>query len=107
MVFFVQADRQDKLYKLIPITNAVTISNIASFETGSLPSAHGIVGHNFGQTVDEKLRPASGFSLRFEEETFWEKADLSGKKVLKLGALVLHGKYETHKNVDCIAQVQQ
>lgn len=105
--FFDNADEQKNLYKLRPITNAVTVSNIASFETGSLPSEHGIVGHNFGNYSDEKIRPVSGFSVRFENETFWEKADKSGKKVLKLGALVLHGKYESHENVDCVAQGTQ
>ncbi len=101
--FLQEANRKGDLKRLIPITNAVTISNIASFETGVHPSDHGVVGHLFAQ-VDSLVKPVSGFSQRFEVETFWEKADRAGKQVLNVGALTLHGKYETHENVDCLAQ---
>ncbi len=102
--FFHDANEQEILHKLEPITNGVTISNIASFETGSLPSKHGVIGHNFAAFREGRIRLVNGFSVRFEKETFWEKADKNGKTVLKLGALTLHGKYEDHDNVDCVAQ---
>lgn len=93
--------------KLIPITNAVTISNIASFETGNSPDKHGIVGHLYVKKENDKLNLVSGFSQPFETETFWEKADAKGKKVLNIGSLTLHGKHKTHKNVDALSQGTQ
>ncbi|MEO9801637.1 MAG: alkaline phosphatase family protein [Reichenbachiella sp.] len=102
---FLQRARSDgKLQKLEPITNAVTISNIASFETGVFPDQHGIVGHNFGRYENQSITVRSGFETRFEQAAFWEKADKNGMRVLNVGALTLHGKYETHENVDCLAQ---
>ncbi|OSY87230.1 hypothetical protein WH52_12260 [Tenacibaculum holothuriorum] len=98
---------EKNITKLTPITNAVTISNIASFETGESPSEHGIVGHLYVKKENEKLSLVSGFSQPFETETFWEKADLKGKKVLNIGSLTLHGKYITHKNVDALSQGTQ
>jgi len=105
--FFEQKASNGFIKKLHPITNAVTISNIASFETGVTPAKHGIIGHLFGVSKNDSISITSGFAQRFDVETFWEKADLAGKKVLKVGALTLHGKYEKHSNVDCLAQGAQ
>jgi predicted AlkP superfamily phosphohydrolase/phosphomutase len=105
---FLQNNYQNNMIKrLEPITNAVTISNIASFETGELPSEHGIIGHAFAIQEQGTLRPVNGFNQRFEKETFWEKADRKGKSVLKVGNLTLHGKYLNHPHVSSIAQGQQ
>ncbi|MEP5612534.1 MAG: alkaline phosphatase family protein, partial [Cyclobacteriaceae bacterium] len=95
------------LKKLRPITNAVTISNIASFETGLQPSNHGVIGHNFGVFKEGQLTTVNGFSKRYLHETFWEKADRNGLRVLNVGALAMHGKFAKHKNVDCLAQGSQ
>ncbi|MEP1096913.1 MAG: alkaline phosphatase family protein [Cyclobacteriaceae bacterium] len=95
------------LSKLHPITNAVTISNIASFETGHRSSEHGILGHNFGSFENGILKAVNGFLKRYEQETYWEKADRHGRRVLNIGALAIHGKYEAHENVDCLAQGTQ
>ena len=103
-VFFKLQESNGFIYKLNPIVNAVTICNIASFETGMLPSEHGIVGHSFGLVENNSVTPVSGFSQRFTTETFWEKADRNGKNVLNVGALILHGKHEKHNNVSCLAQ---
>lgn len=105
--FFKQNSVKGFIKKLHPITNAVTISNIASFETGVMPNKHGIIGHLYGLRKNDSIKITSGFAQRFEVETFWEKADLAGKKVLKVGALTLHGKYDKHTNVDCLAQGSQ
>lgn len=105
--FFKENASKKRIKKLQPIINAVTISNIASFETGVAPSEHGIIGHSFAKKVNDTLRVVSGFSQRFEKETFWEKADKQGYKVLKIGDLTLHGKYTTHTNVDCLGQGSQ
>jgi hypothetical protein len=102
--YFKKMEAEGNFYKLEPINNAVTITNIASFETGSLPSEHGILGHVYAKREADTIRPVSGFAQRFEKESFWETADLQGKKVLSVGALTLHGKYEDHTNVDLIAQ---
>lgn len=99
--------KKENIKKLAPITNAVTISNIASFETGTSPDKHGIVGHFYVKKENETLKLVSGFSQPFETETFWEKVDLKGKKVLNIGTLTLHGKYKTHKNVDALSQGSQ
>jgi predicted AlkP superfamily phosphohydrolase/phosphomutase len=101
--FLKDAESNGHLNPLEPITNAVTISNIASFETGALPSAHGIIGHQYAKS-DTSLQLVSGFSQPFEVPSFWELADLAGKRVLNVGALTLHGKYEQHSNVDTWAQ---
>ncbi|MBV6647209.1 MAG: alkaline phosphatase family protein [Cyclobacteriaceae bacterium] len=92
------------IYPLHPISNAVTICNLASFETGVLPAEHGIVGHSFGLREDGSIQAVSGFARDFGVETFWEGADKQGKKVLNIGALVLHGNDESHAHVDCLAQ---
>ncbi len=105
--FFKRKEASGSIKKLHPITNAVTICNMASYETGSMPSEHGIIGHLFGLKEDDSVRVVSGFAQRFATETFWEKADIQGKKVLNLGALTIHGKYEHHTNVDCLAQGSQ
>lgn len=105
--FFKQKSVKGLIKKLYPITNAVTISNIASFETGAMPSKHGIIGHLYGLRKNDSIKITSGFAQRFAVETFWEKADLAGKKVLKVGALTLHGKSDKHTNVDCLAQGSQ
>lgn len=99
-------DQADKgaIQKLTPITNAVTICNIASFETGTFPSEHGILGHVSGIREGQTIRAVSGFSQRYQVETFWEKADKNGRNVLNIGALALHGKYKEHDNVDCLGQ---
>jgi len=89
--------------KLKPITNAVTISNIASFETGTYPASHGIVGHFYAKG-DSSPQVVSGFNERFEVPAFWEIADEAGMKVLNLGSLTLHGKTTQHSNVDCLGQ---
>ncbi len=102
--FFKKAQASGDLHPLRPITNAVTICNIASFETGTLPAEHGIVGHTFGSTKNNFEAPISGFSQKMERETYWEKADKAGLKVLNVGALILHGKYDKHQQVDCLAQ---
>lgn len=102
--FFQRKAEVNAIQKLEPITNAVTISNIASFETGGLPSEHGILGHAFAFRKNMALQGVSGFSQRFTNESFWETADKKSKKVLNVGALVLRGKYEQHTHVDCIAQ---
>lgn len=96
-----------RLRKLTPIENAVTISNIASFETGVFPSMHGIVGHTFGTPENGFDAPVSGFSKAFGVETYWEKAAAAGKQVLSIGALITHGKYRQHENVDVWAQGRQ
>ncbi len=102
--FLKEALAEGSLKKLHPIMNAVTICNIASFETGALPAEHGILGHTFAFSEDKKLNPTSGFAQRFERASFWEQADKNGKMVLNVGALTLHGQTETHTNVDCLAQ---
>ena len=78
--FFKEKQAQGSIKKLTPISNAVTISNIASFETGYNPSGHGIIGHTFALKKHDSIFPVSGFSQRFNKETFWEKADKNGKK---------------------------
>lgn len=93
-----------RLGPLTPITNGVTISNIATFETGRFPSEHGIVGHTFGSPDNEFAAPVSGFSKEFAVETFWEKAAAAGKQVLNVGALIGHGKSRNHRNVNRWAQ---
>lgn len=105
--FFLRNNQAGNLHQLQPIVNAVTICNIASFETGTIPADHGIIGHVFGKKEDQGLKAVSGFSKRFALESFWETADRAGKKVLNVGALTLHGKYEQHSNVDCLAQGSQ
>lgn len=92
------------LKQLRPIENAVTITNIASFETGTVPQVHGIPGHAYGVYEQGYLKQQSGFSKRYDVESFWEKADAQGLKVLSVGALVQHGKFTEHENVDCLAQ---
>ncbi|MEL7123097.1 MAG: hypothetical protein AAFO07_26845, partial [Bacteroidota bacterium] len=67
----------------------------------------GIVGHAFAIKDKDRIRSVSGFAQRFERETVWEKADLNNYKVLKVGDLTLHGKYTSHKNVDCLGQGAQ
>ena len=91
------------LKPLEPIVNAVTISNIASYETGTLPSEHGIIGHQYA-IRDTSLVIVNGFSQRFEVPSFWEIADSAGKRALNVGALTMHGKYEQHEHVDTWAQ---
>jgi len=103
-LYFKQMQHQGLLKQLNPITNAVTISNIASYETGKIPREHGVIGHVFAENNKDGITGISGFSKRFDVETFWEKADLEDKKVLKLGDLTLHGKYQDHNNVDAISQ---
>lgn len=92
---------------LEPIDNAVTITNIASFETGAVPGEHGIIGHAFATMEGEELTPVSGFSRPFSQPTYWELAAASGKQVLSLGALIMHGQHSVHENVDIWAQGQQ
>jgi len=104
--FFTSRTREN-IRRVTPISNAVTITNIASFETGSLPAEHGILGHTYAIRNGDSLQVVSGFSQPFAKETFWEKAARSGKKVLNVGALLLRGKYEQMDNVDCLAQGQQ
>ncbi len=105
--FFSRNNAKGWLKKLQPITNAVTASNLASFHTGTYPSQHGIVGHSFGIREGDSLYQVSGFSQHFATEAFWEKAEKRGKSVLRIGSLVLHGKFENHTNVDCMAQGNQ
>jgi len=105
--FFNLSEKNGFIRKLYPIVNAVTICNIASFETGLLPAEHGVIGHSFGKVENNSIIPVSGFSQRFSTETFWEKAEKNGKNVLNVGALILHGKYDKHRNVDCLAQGEE
>lgn len=99
--------KQNTVRKLHSITNAVTISNIASFETGEIPSDHGIIGHSFGVSSDTSIKQVSGFTQRFEKPSFWEQADQQGKQVLSIGALTMHGMYTDHAHVDLLAQGRQ
>lgn len=106
-LFFKAKQKEGLINRITPITNAVTITNIASYETGNLPNGHGIIGHLYAKKDGETLKLANGFTQAFETPTFWEKADLSEKKVLNVGTLTLHGKYRTHKNVDALSQGRQ
>lgn len=91
---------------LKPIENAVTVTNLASFETGTFPNKHGIIGHTFGSDENSYSEPISGFAKLFEEETIWETAGKSGLQVLRIGSLIVHGNkaQEQQQNVDCVAQ---
>ncbi len=92
-----------ELSRLTPITNAVTISNIGSYETGTYPAEHGIVGHLYAKR-DSVLQLVSGFNERFQVAAFWEVADDAGLQVLNIGSLTLHGQSTSHRQVDCMAQ---
>ena len=105
--FFEQNFDKNHIKKLTPINNAVTISNIASFETGTLPSAHGIIGHSYGIRSDTSVLPVSGFAQRFARPSFWEVAGQKGKKVLSIGALTMRGMYVGQSNIDLLAQGRQ
>ena len=105
--FFNRKQSAGHLKKLEPITSAVTISNIASYETGLPPAGHGIVGHAYAIDQNDELRAVSGFAQRFEQETFWEQADRAGYSVLKVGDLTLHGKYGTHRDAHVLGQGTQ
>lgn len=107
MEFLRSAYREGRLRPLKPIDNAVTISNIASFETGAMPSIHGIVGHTFGEAENQFSSPISGFSKTFAVSTFWEDAAARGQTVLNIGALITHGHERDHDNVDVWAQGRQ
>lgn len=93
--------------KFIPVTNAVTVTNLASFETGRDPSEHGIIGHTYAINNNDNLMPTSGFAQKFSHPTFWEQADKQGKNILRIGALNAHGKYTKHANVDTMTQGSQ
>lgn len=95
------------LRPLTPIDNAVTISNIASFETGTLQSTHGIVGHTFGAADNGFAAPLSGFSVPFDAEAYWEAAARVGKRVLSIGALIGHGSALAPDSIDLLMQGQQ
>lgn len=104
---FFRSQTREYIREVTPIVNAVTITNIASFETGKLPAEHGILGHTYAIRNGDSLQMVSGFSQRFAIETFWEQAAKAGKKVLNVGALILYGKHEQLEQVDCLAQGQQ
>lgn len=105
--FLRQQNANGMLRPLLPVENAVTISNIAAFETGTLPSSHGVVGHTFGTLENDFAAPQSGFSVPFESETYWEAAARAGKQILSIGALIGHGQKQAPANVDIITQGQQ
>ncbi|WP_299226168.1 alkaline phosphatase family protein [uncultured Psychroserpens sp.] len=102
--FFKQKYNEGLIKKLTPITNAVTISNIATFETGEFPNVHGIIGHSFAVKTDSSHKKVNGFSLPFGSQTFIESANNDDKKILNLGALVFHHNNDNNNNTHCIAQ---
>ncbi|MCE7991749.1 MAG: hypothetical protein HEP71_07210 [Roseivirga sp.] len=95
--------RNHRVTELTPIFNAVTATNLASFETGVYPNRHGIIGHQFGTRTDS-LHVVSGFERRYEVPSFLEVADLQGLKVLNIGSLLLHGAFNSHLQLRTIAQ---
>jgi predicted AlkP superfamily phosphohydrolase/phosphomutase len=97
---------RNKIWPLQPVTNAVTATNLASFETGVFPGKHGIIGHTFGSAKNRYAEPVSGFSRLFETETIWETASANGLQVLNIGSLLLHSSKEESQNVHTIAQGQ-
>lgn len=95
-----------KIRPLTPVTNAVTATNHASFETGVVPAKHGIIGHTFGSADNQYAAPISGFSQLFEKTAIWETAAANGMEVLNIGSLLLHGSREDTPGVHKIAQGQ-
>ena len=104
--FLAKMLKEGHISALKPVTNAVTATNWASFETGVNPGRHGIIGHQFGSWRQNKLSMASGFGQRFEVPSFLETADSAGKKVVNIGSLLLHGAHTTHQQLKNIAQGQ-
>lgn len=93
----------DRITELMPVFNAVTATNLASFETGVHPGRHGIIAHQFGSRVNS-LRVVSGFGRNYELPSFLEIADLQGLKVLNIGSLLLHGAFDSHEQLKTVAQ---
>lgn len=95
---------RDQATHLKPVINAVTATNAATFDTGALPHRHGIVGNSFRLQETPFSRSASGFGRPLSVEAVWEAADRQGKRVIRIGSILLHGSRTRHERVKTLGQ---
>ena len=89
---------------LNPIPAAETMPAMASFETGSYPSRHGIISNVFRLKGNNISETTYGYTSQFGSESIWEVAARQGKKVIRIGSIFEHGYKKSPNGVKTITQ---